>query len=165
MDNDTVYTLITGGSLGIGRALADECARRGVNLLLVALPGPELEQSANEIREAYSIMVDTFGIDLTEPSAPEAVHQWCMERNYKVDILMNNAGIAGSAIFEESSIAYSDERMLLNMRALVILSRLFLPMLKQHKRAYILNTGSFSAYQGCICSLQILCTPFFPGPE
>ena len=147
MDNNTVYTLITGGSLGIGRALAEECARRGMNLLLVALPGPELEQAASEIRDVYSIAVDTFGTDLTEPSAPEAVYRWCQDCNYAVNILMNNAGIAGSAIFEESSIAYSDERILLNTRALVILSRLFLPMLKQHERAYILNTGSFSAYQ------------------
>jgi short-subunit dehydrogenase len=60
---------------------------------------------------------------------------------------MNNAGIAGSVIFETSSIEYSDERILLNIRALVILSRLFIPMLKRHEKAYILNTGSFSAYQ------------------
>ena len=142
-----VYTLITGGSMGIGKALARECARRGMNLLLVALPTPELEQTASEIRDEFAVRVDTLGIDLTEPPSPGSVHQWCEKNNYTVDILMNNAGIAGSAIFEESSIEYSDERILLNIRALVILSRLFIPMLKQQKRAYILNTGSFSAYQ------------------
>jgi hypothetical protein len=115
--------------------------------LLVALPGPELEQSAEKIRKEYAVQVDTFATDLTRPQAPVSVHQWCLDRNYAVNILMNNAGIAGSAIFEESSIAYSDERILLNIRALVILSRLFIPMLKQHQESYILNTGSFSAYQ------------------
>jgi len=147
MGNDVIYTLITGGSMGIGKALAIECARRGMNLLLVALPGPDLKQTANEIREVFSIKVDTLGIDLTEPKAPGKVLEWCKKNNYAIDILMNNAGIAGSAIFEESSIEYSDERILLNIRVLVILSRLFIPMLKQNKRAYILNTGSFSAYQ------------------
>jgi short-subunit dehydrogenase len=141
------YTLITGGSMGIGKALASECARRGMNLLLVALPGPELEETANEIREEFSVKVDTLGIDLTGSPSPGKVLEWCEENNYTIDILINNAGIAGSAIFEESSIEYSDERILLNIRALVILSRLFIPMLKQNKRAYILNTGSFSAYQ------------------
>jgi short-subunit dehydrogenase len=141
------YTLITGGSMGIGKALANECARRGMNLLLVALPGPELEETAIEIREEFSVKVDTLGIDLTASPSPGKVLEWCEENNYTIDILMNNAGIAGSVIFEESSIEYSDERILLNIRALVILSRLFIPMLKQNKRAYILNTGSFSAYQ------------------
>ena len=147
MGNDMVYTLVTGGSMGIGKALARECARRGMNLLLVALPGPELELTANEIREEFSVKVDTLGIDLTEGPSPGKVLEWCEKNNYAIDILMNNAGIAGCAIFEESSIEYSDERILLNIRALVILSRLFIPMLKQQKRAYILNTGSFSAYQ------------------
>jgi len=147
MDNEMNYTLVTGGSMGIGKALARECARRGMNLLLVALPGPELEQTAEEIREDFSVKVDTLGIDLTGPPSPEKVLEWCEKNNYTIDILMNNAGIAGSAIFEESSIEYSDTRILLNIRALVILSRLFIPMLKQNKKAYILNTGSFSAYQ------------------
>lgn len=141
------FTLITGGSMGIGKALATECARRGMNLLLVALPGPELEETAYEIREVFSVKVDTLGIDLTGSPSPGKVLEWCEENNYTIDILMNNAGIAGSAIFEETSIEYSDERILLNIRALVILSRLFIPMLKQNRKAYILNTGSFSAYQ------------------
>lgn len=147
MVNDTSYTLITGSSMGIGKALARECARRGMNLLLVALPGPELRQTASEIRKDFAVKVDTLGIDLTRPPSPGEVLEWCKKNDYVINILMNNAGIAGSAIFEESSIEYSDERILLNIRALVILSRLFMPMLKQNKRAYILNTGSFSAYQ------------------
>lgn len=147
MDDDVIYTLITGGSMGIGKALAGECARRGMNLLLVALPGPELEQTANEIRRGFSVKVDTLGLDLTKLPSPGKVLEWCEKNNYTINILMNNAGIAGSAIFESTPIEYSDERILLNIRALVILSRLFIPMLKQNKKAYILNTGSFSAYQ------------------
>jgi short-subunit dehydrogenase len=147
MADNSNYTLITGGSMGIGKALARECARRGMNLLLVALPGPELLQAAIEIREDFSVKVDTLGIDLTGSESPGKVLEWCQKHNYAIDILMNNAGIAGSAIFEESSIEYSDERILLNIRALVMLSRLFIPLLKEHKKAYILNTGSFSAYQ------------------
>ena len=147
MDHDASYTLITGGSMGIGKALAEECARRGMNLLLVALPGPKLDQTAEQIRSAYRVKVDTLGIDLTLPDSPARVYEWCWDHGYAVDILMNNAGMAGSAIFEESPVAYSEERILLNVRALVILSRLFLPLLRQNKKAYILNTGSFSAYQ------------------
>ena len=133
--------------MGIGKALATECARRGMNLLLVALPGPELDQTAEEIRKQFSVTVDTLGIDLTENHSPGRVLEWCEKNKYSVNVLMNNAGLAGSVVFESSPLGYSDDRIMLNIRALVLLCRLFLPMLKQNKKAYILNTGSFSAYQ------------------
>ena len=133
--------------MGIGKALARECARRNMNLLLVALPDHYLEDTAKEIREEFSVDVDTLGIDLTESESPEKVLEWCESKNYAVDKLMNNAGIAGSAIFEESPLEYSDQRILLNIRALVLLCRLFIPRLKENEKAFILNTGSFSAYQ------------------
>lgn len=140
------YTLITGGSSGIGKALARECAARQMDLLLVALDGPELAETAAEIKEKFSVRVETLGIDLTELEGPARVLAWCEENNYRVNILINNAGIAGSAVFEDSALEYSDVRILLNVRALVLLTRLFLPELKSHTRAYILNTGSMSAY-------------------
>lgn len=133
--------------MGIGKALASECARRGMNLLLVALPGPELDQTAAEIRKNFSVAVETLGIDLTENMSPGKVLEWCEQHNYAVNILMNNAGLAGSVVFETSPVEYSDDRIMLNIRAMVLLCRLFIPILKQNKKAYILNTGSFSAYQ------------------
>ena len=45
-----MYTLITGAGAGIGKALAFECAKKNMNLLLVALPGAELENTVNEIQ-------------------------------------------------------------------------------------------------------------------
>ena len=140
------YTLITGGSMGIGKALARECASRGYSLLLVALDTPELEQAAGEIRQEFSVEVNTLGIDLTELEGPAKVFAWCQDNHYRVDILINNAGIAGSVVFGESDPAYSDVRIMLNIRALVLLTRLFLPELKSNIPARILNTGSMSAY-------------------
>ena len=49
------YTLITGGSRGIGKALAVECARRGMNLLLVARQADALEAASKEIMNAFSV--------------------------------------------------------------------------------------------------------------
>ena len=45
-----MYTLVTGAGAGIGKALAMECASRKMNLLLVSLPGAELDTTASEIR-------------------------------------------------------------------------------------------------------------------
>ena len=50
-----MYTLITGASLGIGKALAKECAKRKMNLLLVALPDKDLESLQREIENTYKV--------------------------------------------------------------------------------------------------------------
>ncbi len=140
------YTLITGSSQGIGKGYAMEFAKRGHNLLLVALPEPQLDETANEIKEKFDVNVDTLGIDLSQLKAPEEVYNWCKEKGYVVDILVNNAGIAGTSVFDESPLGYSDLRIMVNVRALVLLCRLFIPDLKKLPNAYILNTGSLSAY-------------------
>src|SRR5665648_747994 len=123
------FTLITGGSSGIGRSLAFECAGRGQNILIAALPGPELSRTANEISEKYNTEVHTFAVDLTTPDGPLNVYEWCAGENYTVSFLINNAGIAGAASFEQSDPQYTDTRILLNIRALALLTRYFLPML------------------------------------
>jgi len=132
--------------MGIGRSLAHECARRKMNLAIVALPGIELEKTAAEISEKYDVEVRYFGIDLTANDAPQKVLNWCHEQNIKVSFLINNAGIAGAKSFEESSPGYSDVRILLNIRALVLLTSFFLPELKKCRGAKILNLGSISGY-------------------
>jgi hypothetical protein len=142
----TYYTLITGGSSGIGKAIAWECASRGMNVLLVALPGRDLHQTAGQLRNEYPVKVETLEIDLTSLSAPQDVYNWCMENNYQVNVLVNNAGVAGTAKFEESPVSYSDERIQLNIRAVVLLTRLFIPSMKKLPKAYILNVSSLSAF-------------------
>jgi len=140
------YTLITGASSGIGKAIAIECAKRKMNLLIVALPGPELEETASYLSQHFEIMIDYLAIDLTELDGPQKVHNWVKEKEYIVNILVNNAGIAGTAVFAESDPAYSDLRIQLNIRALVLLTHLFLPWMHALEKAYILNIGSLGAF-------------------
>lgn len=140
------YALITGGSQGIGKAMALECAKRGLNLILIALPGRELEETALEIKSKYNVKVHFKAIDLTEKTGPEEVYNWCRDNHYTVNILVNNAGIAGTALFETSTIEYSDLRIQLNIRALVLLTRYFLPDMKKLDKAFILNVSSMAAF-------------------
>jgi hypothetical protein len=141
-----MYTLITGGSKGIGKALALECARRGMNLLLVALPGDGLEDTAEEIRHRYHVTVHTLAINLTELQGPEEVYRWCNQNGYRVNILINNAGMGGTAVFGHSDPSYSDNLIMINIRAMTLLTHLFLPSMKQLPEAYILNMASMAAF-------------------
>ncbi len=140
------YALITGSSQGIGRAYAMELAARNHNILLVALPDAKLEETRMQITNKFNVKVDSLPIDLSTADAPQKVYDWCKSNKYTVDILINNAGLAGISVFEQSTVEYNDLRIQLNIRALVILCRLFIPDLKKLDTAYILNTGSLSAY-------------------
>lgn len=146
MDNLN-YTLITGASTGIGKAMANYCGQLGMNLLLVSLPGEELGKTALELSDRYHVKTDFFETNLSDcGDAPLLVFEWTKKHNYSVNILVNNAGIAGTSVFEDSTVKYIDERILVNIRALVLLTRYFLPELKKHDRSFILNTASLSAF-------------------
>ena len=67
------YALVTGASLGIGRAIAKELSRRNFNTILVALDTPELKEVENDIKETYSTKVDSFGCDLTDKSSADKI--------------------------------------------------------------------------------------------
>lgn len=140
------YTLVTGASKGIGKAIAIECASRKMNILIVALPDEDLKKTAHEISRKFDIKSDFLGVDLTMADGPENVYKWCIQNKYEVNVLVNNAGIAGTSVFENSTLEYSDTRIQLNIRALVLMCRLFISDLRKSPTSYILNIGSLSAY-------------------
>ncbi|MBS1602929.1 MAG: SDR family oxidoreductase [Bacteroidetes bacterium] len=141
------YALVTGASKGIGKAVANELAAKGFNLLLVARSESLLEQTAGEIVARYKVKVDWYALDLSRPSAPQNVLDWSRAKGYTVQVLVNNAGYGLSGPFEKYSLEEHWNMMQLNMQTLVGLTRLFLPDLQTQGRAYILNIASSAAYQ------------------
>ncbi|UFH52128.1 SDR family oxidoreductase [Spirosoma sp. KNUC1025] len=141
------YALITGASKGIGLAIASELARQKFDLLLVARSAALLKQVAQQLASQYSVKTDTFAIDLAEPGAAQQVFDWCQKKNYTVQALVNNAGYGLSGPFEKHMLAEHTNMMAVNMTALVELTYLFLPQLRQQSKAYVLNISSSAAYQ------------------
>jgi short-subunit dehydrogenase len=143
---DSFYTLLTGSSLGIGKALSVECAERGMNLLLVALPGEKLKEQALSLEAKYKIKTDYYHIDLTKKDAPQKVYNWTREKGYAINMLINNAGMGNVGPFEKHPTSLYYTMMQLNMVALVLLTRLFISDMKKLPKAYILNLGSIGSY-------------------
>ena len=139
--------LVTGASKGIGKAIAEELAARKFNLLLVARSQGLLQAVAKDIIGKYKVEVDYLSTDLSSPNAAEQVFNWCKEKNYSIEILVNNAGYGLSGPMEKYSIAENTSMMQVNMITPVQLCQFFLPTLKQQKKAYILNIASSAAYQ------------------
>jgi NAD(P)-dependent dehydrogenase (short-subunit alcohol dehydrogenase family) len=88
--------LITGGSKGLGRAMAQRFASEGCHLHLVARTAETLEEAANALRRQYPIKVSTLAIDLAQSGAAQRVAEICGD----VDILVNNAGDVPSGSLE-----------------------------------------------------------------
>ena len=139
------YTLITGASQGIGKAIAEECARLGRSLVLVALDEPQLEEVARDIRDRYGITVHYLGVDLALEGGPARVWRWAQENSFVVDTLINNAGFGRNGIYESRPLAEYEAMVRLNVQAMVSLIHLFLPAMRQLPRAYILNMSSMEA--------------------
>lgn len=142
---EKTYTLITGASMGLGKALAKECASRGRNLILVALPNEGLGEVAETLRSAFGIAVVIFEMDLTNPEAPEKLAAE-VKSGFRIDGLINNAGIGGTMPIELASLSYLNAIIMLNIRALVVLTHQLIPELKTHPRSYILNVSSLAAF-------------------
>jgi len=145
------YALITGASQGLGRAFAEECARggaacTGMNLALVALPDSGLPRVAREVTERYGVQVAYVEMDLTAPGSPEALHRWIRDRQLPISVLINNAGVGYNRRFEDSTLRENESCILLNNLALVKITRLLLPELKRHPRAFVLNVASLAAF-------------------
>ncbi len=141
------YALVTGGSSGIGKAIARELARHGFNVLLVALPETGLEAVAESIRNEFGVKVDYLNSNLAVADGPEKVYHWCRLNYYAVNILVNNAGLGHLCSFESLSHDQIHYMMALNNEALVMLTHQFMHMLKNQPKSYVLNVGSLASFE------------------
>jgi len=119
--------IITGATQGIGRALADEFAKGGHTLLLVARTEATLAKAASEITARYKVPVHYVACDLSTGEGCDQVAEALRRRGLYCESLVNNAAIMMAGFFQEQD----EEKLLklvdLNVRAVVALTRRFLP--------------------------------------
>ena len=139
--------LVTGGSVGIGLAIARGLAAEGVHLALCARNGSRLEEQAKAIEQEYGVKVSAVPADVSRAADIERIAAEVKAAFGGADILINNAG-TGS---EEKILTASDERWQyywdLHVMAAVRLSRLLAPMMKPRGGGVILNNASICATQ------------------
>ncbi|MBU6167740.1 MAG: SDR family NAD(P)-dependent oxidoreductase [Bacteroidetes bacterium] len=140
------YALVTGGSQGIGRAIARELAGRGFGIFLAALDNSFLDETAFEIASTFKVPVIKFPIDLTKEGAALAIKNKILEEGISLKILVNNAGFGRGDFFENIALDTYQVMMSLNNRVMVELCHQLIPLLKMNKSAYILNIGSMESF-------------------
>jgi short-subunit dehydrogenase len=140
------FTVVTGGSEGIGLALARRFAGAGNDVLLVARRPEPLIAAAERIRAESRVEVATASIDITRPDAIGALEAALAARGAYADILVNSAGIGLAGQFGEQSPETLAQLLDLNVRALTTLSRHFLAGMRVRGRGGILNLASLGGY-------------------
>jgi len=138
------YTLITGGTIGIGFELAKCFAAAGHHLIIVARDEAELT-TAKEALSANGIDVITIVKDLFETEAPFELYQEISEKNLIVDILVNNAGQGQYGLFADTDILRELSIVQLNIGALIVLTKLFLQDMIERGEGKILNLSSIAS--------------------
>ena len=127
--------LVTGGSKGIGAAIAFRLAEAGCNLHLSARSAAELDQTRSAIKARHNVSVETHALDLLKSKDVEELARRCAG----VDILYNNAGATPTGPIEEATEAKWREGLELKVLATVLLTRaLYLAMAKRG-RGVIVN--------------------------
>ena len=119
--------LVTGASMGIGRAIAKGLAAEGVKICIAARRKPLLEELAKEIVAAGGVRPDIVEIDMMEPGAPEKLARAAQQALGSVDILVNSAGGSKPALPIDAPEALWEESMTLNFTRIRQLTHALLP--------------------------------------
>ncbi len=136
--------IITGASAGVGRACADEFARRGANLVLVARGAKALRAASEELSKRTSVI--TIAMDVADATE-------CLNMLRKAEFefggihaVVNNAGFHQRGLVEDIDVADLAAMIDVNLRAPILISRLALPYLRQAGQGAIVNVASLA---GC----------------
>lgn len=139
---------ITGASAGIGAGCAEEFAKEGCNLLLIARRKDRIETLAEKLRSSYSINIHTIQLDVRNRAEVEKAfsslpHEW-----KTIGILVNNAGLArGLAKVHEGIVEDWEEMIDTNIKGLLYVTRCLLPAMVKRNSGHIINIGSIAGHQ------------------
>lgn len=138
---DKVF-LITGGSSGLGKALAEQLVKEGARVALMARDVERLSSTATALREAGGDVLDLAG-DVKHNDDLVRLVESTGSRWGRVDGVVNNAGELAAGVFADHDDAIWQEDIALKLMGAVRLTRLALPALRQ-SRGVVLNTLAIS---------------------
>jgi short-subunit dehydrogenase len=137
--------VITGAAGGIGRGIAMALARRGCHLALADIDEAALAKTAAGIASkspADQIRISRHHLDVADHAAVAILPAQVIAEHGAVDVLVNNAGVAVGGTFLEIAASDFDWLFGINFRAVVHMTRAFLPLLQQSEEARLVNISS-----------------------
>lgn len=132
--------LITGATSGIGRAIAEELARRGWSLILTG----RNKEALLSLQNTLPVPTEIIALDLSQSEAPFQLYEFCREKH--INLLVNNAGFGVFGEFCSTDLDSELELLNVNIRALHILTKLFLRDFTKRNSGRILNVASSAGF-------------------
>jgi 3-hydroxy acid dehydrogenase/malonic semialdehyde reductase len=140
--------LITGATAGFGKATAFKFAEHGWNVIITGRRKERLKEIEEELTRTYAVKVLALCFDIMKRSEVEQVindipHDW-----KKIDVLVNNAGLAqGLSLIHEGSIDDWETMIDTNIKGLLYISRQVMPIMVAQGHGHIINIGSIAGKQ------------------
>ena len=140
------YALITGASSGIGSEIATTLAKKGFNIILTARREERLIALSKELQDNHGVHVDYVTGDLASPQTPQEIYNFCKEKNYEVEILVNNAGYGLPKQFHETSMEDEEKNIRVLSTSVIALSKIFIPDMLEKKSGKIMIISSVASF-------------------
>ena len=145
LKNKTI--IITGASSGIGKACAEEFARRGANLVLGARQYVTLCEITQDLEKRYGIKAVAVQCDVSKEADCEHLIKQALLTFNRIDVLINNAGISMRALFKDLDLVVLRNLMDVNFWGSVYCTRYALPELLKNKGS-VVGVSSIAGYRG-----------------
>ena len=134
--------VVTGGSKGLGAAMASGLASAGADLVLVSRHQEELESAAKQIKSQFDVQITCHPGDVTSSDRMESIVESVIQEYGRLDILVNNAGINIRGPIEALSYEEFSRVQQVNVDGIWITSRAVIPQMKKQKTGRIINLAS-----------------------
>ena len=138
--------VITGGSSGIGLALAQQFGNNGSRILITGRKADALNAAVASLREK-GIVAEGFVADVSREEDNKAMAQYAIEKFGTIDVLINNAGISMRALFEEVDLDVVKKVMDINFYGALYATKYCLPEIIRNKGS-VVGISSIAGYRG-----------------
>ncbi|HKV24377.1 MAG TPA: SDR family oxidoreductase [Candidatus Acidoferrum sp.] len=147
--------IVTGGSVGLGRQMAEALADMGANLVLCARNKERCEETARELQRPGA-STKALGCDVKNPAEVQAVVERVHAEFGRIDILINNAGTAWGAPVEEMKLEDWNKVIETNLTGTFLFSQAAGRFMVPRRRGKIINIASVAGIQGAPPEFQAI---------
>jgi NAD(P)-dependent dehydrogenase (short-subunit alcohol dehydrogenase family) len=136
--------IVTGGASGIGRALAAELTARGATVLIADVVGDRAKATAEELTKTGPGTAVATELDVRDAAAVQALVDSAYAEYGRLDLMMNNAGIAVGGAVDEMTLDHWNRIIDVNLRGVIHGVHAAYPRMKERRAGQILNTASLA---------------------
>lgn len=140
------YVLITGGTKGIGKAVASCLGRAGYNLILTYASAADVaDQVVTDMQQKLGVKVDALQADISVKESIEKIYQYLTERSLRLDAIVFNAGLTCRDSFEDLKMAEWEQ---------IFFANVHFPVFLMQRIVGLMNRGGSVVFTGSLMGIQ-----------